>query len=60
MARLDEDQQTVDGETFSALIESVTTSRLDTAKIKADSDPDWLAEQYKTSSHTTIRVTRRK
>ncbi len=58
-ARLDEGQQTVDGEKFSALIEVTTQSRLDQDKVKAETDPEVLKGWYKEISFTTIRTTRR-
>ncbi len=58
-ARLDDGQQTVDGDKFSALIEETTQSRLDQDKVKASLDPDVLATCYKEISFTTIRTTRR-
>ncbi len=59
-ARLDEGQETVEGDKFNALIEQVTQSRLDTDQVKLRLQPEILETCYKEITFITIRTSRRK
>jgi len=60
IARLEPAQATIDGERYSALIENLSRSGLNTEKIRAEMSVEWIELHTTTTDYVQIKTTRRK